>query len=87
MSKLKKVSQYPTRMYNKEVLVAGFKRWSELMNYEASSLHSYPLQVRFFLDYVSHQEDCDLSRISTDNIKGFFASPLLLCELHVGRNK
>lgn len=73
MSKLNEVSRYPTEMYNKEVLVEGFKRWSELMNYESSSLYSYPVQVRFFLDYVSSDQSCNLRAISTDDVKGFFA--------------
>lgn len=59
-------------MYSKEVLLVGFSRWLEVMNYDVSSLRYAPVRLEEFLDWMIAAGAGSIEDITAQRVEGFF---------------
>jgi site-specific recombinase XerD len=59
-------------MYSKEILLVGFSRWLEVMNYDISSLRYAPVRLEEFLDWMIGAGAGSIEDITAQRVEGFF---------------
>lgn len=60
------------KMYSKEVLLVGFSRWLEVMNYEWTSVRYAPVRLEEFLDWMIAAGAGSIEDITAQRVEGFF---------------
>lgn len=60
-------------MYSKQILVKGFSRWLELMNYEWSTLRYAPVRLQEFINWMAADGVETIEDITAGRVESFFS--------------